>query len=229
MNPIIEKLQNSQLVWRGFEHAIKEDLISTNYPLLDQKLKGGLPQKGVIEIKTLNGIGEIRVLAQYLHQQHKTGLIFFIAPPAMISSEFFSSIDIDINQIYVITPATDIEALWCAELCLKSESCACVLLWQHSATIHQTKRLSLATEQGKSSLFFFRPYSTSLASLPAQLSLCFTAHPLGIAIAIDKYKGGRTSSAFVVSMAKQWPELNGISLLSKDDQLISELSDIQVS
>lgn len=208
MNPILETLQNKQLIWRGFQQAVQPAPIATGYAQLDNNLAGGLPNQGVVEIKTLNGIGEIRVFAHYLAQVQKQGLIIFVAPPALVASEFLLSIGLDISQVYILTPENESDALWCVEHCLKSGCCKSILLW-HTAHIalHQIKRLMLAAEKGQSCLLLYRPLSLNSLALPVNMSLRFYPHQQGLEVVIDKCRSRPPLAAFILDMHQQWQAL----------------------
>ncbi|GLX77908.1 recombinase RecA [Thalassotalea insulae] len=227
MNPIIESLTNQRLLWRGFEQKAQPKSIATGYEQLDEKLAGGLPEYGVVEIKSLNGIGEVRLFSRYLLQAQQQGLIVFIAPPALVSSEFLHAIGLDISQVYILTPEHEKDALWCAELCLKSGCCQSVLLWCADIALHQVKRLLLASETGHSCLLLYRPLLKHSLALPVHISMRFIADALGIKVTVDKCRGCAPSSAFIVDMQAHWPEFTVAAEQPRATK--RRIADIQVS
>ncbi|PMH79722.1 translesion DNA synthesis-associated protein ImuA, partial [Vibrio cyclitrophicus] len=159
MHELIKNLQDRQLIWKGLQSTTLGSTTSTGYPQLDKQLDGGFPTHGVIEVESQQGIGELRLLTPYLAQQNSQKLAIFINPPGKIGAEFFSSQRIQLENILVIEPQRDLDALWAAEQCLKSGACHSVLLWGTNLEIHQTKRLQAASETGKCLQFHFKATS----------------------------------------------------------------------
>lgn len=210
MNKIIEKLQAQNKLWLANEHAIlnTSSIISSGYDALDQKLGGGMPDNSVIELQTINGIGELRLLLPYLRAKIiEQKSIVFIAPPAQISSQMLLRQQIPLAQTLIVNSTDSAQSLWSAEQCLKSGCVGGVLLWQNYFSISQVKRLKLAAEQGAASLFILRGQPQLSLSLPVNLCLNLKPHPLGLTIKINKQLGRWPSSAFILDMRQQWPEL----------------------
>ncbi|MCF6434120.1 translesion DNA synthesis-associated protein ImuA [Pseudoalteromonas sp. MMG022] len=206
MSKIIDLLQHRQWVWQGSSQAHQPpERVSTCIPLLDIKLQGGLPKRGMVEVQADNGIGELQIWLPYL-QQHQH-LIVFINPPGCVNAHQFYHLGFEHKQLLVINTGTEIDALWAAEQCLKSSACSVVLLWQSALSIAQAKRLQLASEQGGCTLFLYRPRCEQKFSLPVVLCLQLTGHPHGIAVQIKKQRGGWPQKSFMLSLADYWPQL----------------------
>lgn len=203
----VELLTRSGMVWQGYQTQVERSCCPTQYAMLNEELAGGIPTNGVIEVRTLAGIGELRLIFPYLAQRQTSGMIVFIAPPTFLNAESLRFSGLNLTNTLVID-ANDKDALWCAEQCLKSGSCASVILWQATIETHQVRRLTLACEQGNASLFIYRPQQTdNLFSLPAKLALKLAPHEQGLEIEITKKRGGRPSQPFVLNMQALWPDL----------------------
>jgi protein ImuA len=61
MNEIINVLQRRNLVWHGSAQKKRLTRAASDYPELDDKLAGGFPEHGVVDICASQGIGEIRL------------------------------------------------------------------------------------------------------------------------------------------------------------------------
>lgn len=205
MHNLIDFLQRKNLVWQGTDRMVTGERHPSGFPLLDEKLAGGFPRHSLIEIRSLTGIGEIRLL-QPLMKEH-SGLKVFIQPPAMINAEFLHHNGIDLNTILFINPKEASEGLWAAEQCLQSGSCDQVFLWQQHLSIKQVKRLQLASEMGDCLPFIFRNHQTYLSSLPVALILELSAHKLGMEIRIIKNRGSWPTEGFLLNMSQRWPDL----------------------
>ncbi|MEZ8291764.1 translesion DNA synthesis-associated protein ImuA [Vibrio sp. 10N.237.312.B06] len=207
MHELIKNLQDRQLIWTGLQSTTQGSTTSTGYPQLDKQLDGGFPTHGVIEVESQQGIGELRLLTPYLAQQNSQKLAIFINPPGKICAEFFSSQGIELDNILVIEPQRDLDALWAAEQCLKSGACHSVLLWGADLEIHQTKRLQAASETGKCLQFHFKATSHNQLSLPVSLSMKLSFHIQGLKVEVTKRKGSWSYGSFILDMNQNWPLL----------------------
>ncbi|UPR29593.1 translesion DNA synthesis-associated protein ImuA [Vibrio crassostreae] len=207
MHELIKNLQDRQLIWKGLQSTTQGSTTSTGYPHLDKQLDGGFPTHGVIEVESQQGIGELRLLTPYLSQQNSQKLAIFINPPGKICAEFFSGQGIELENILVIQPQHDLDALWAAEQCLKSGACHSVLLWGADLEIHQTKRLQAASETGKCLQFHFKATSHNQLSLPVSLSMKLSSHAQGLKVEVTKRKGSWSYGSFILDMTHNWPLL----------------------
>ncbi|MCW4439674.1 translesion DNA synthesis-associated protein ImuA [Vibrio splendidus] len=207
MHELIKNLQDRQLIWTGLQSTTQGSTTSTGYSQLDKQLDGGFPTYGVIEVESQQGIGELRLLTPYLAQQNSQKLAIFINPPGKICAEFFSSQGIELENILIIQPQRDLDALWAAEQCLKSGACHSVLLWGADLEIHQTKRLQAASETGKCLQFHFKATSHNQLSLPVSLSMKLSSHAQGLKVEVTKRKGSWSYGSFILDMSQNWPLL----------------------
>ena len=207
MHELIKNLQDRQLIWTGLQSTTQGSTTSTGYSQLDKQLDGGFPTHGVIEVESQQGIGELRLLTPCLAQQNSQKLAIFINPPGKICAEFFSSQGIELENILVIQPQRDLDALWAAEQCLKSGACHSVLLWGADLEIHQTKRLQAASETGKCLQFHFKASSHNQLSLPVSLSMKLSSHAQGLKVEVTKRKGSWSYGSFILDMSQNWPLL----------------------
>ncbi|MCC5515848.1 translesion DNA synthesis-associated protein ImuA [Vibrio splendidus] len=207
MHELIKNLQDRQLIWTGLQSTTQGSTTSTGYSQLDKQLDGGFPTYGVIEVESQQGIGELRLLTPYLAQQNSQKLAIFINPPGKICAEFFSSQGIELENILIIQPQRDLDALWAAEQCLKSGACHSVFLWGADLEIHQTKRLQAASETGKCLQFHFKATSHNQLSLPVSLSMKLSSHAQGLKVEVTKRKGSWSYGSFILDMSQNWPLL----------------------
>ncbi len=205
----LEELTRRRLVWRGGA-SLKVDSRATGIELLDQKLGGGLPASGVIDVQSLQGIGELRLLLPLLaqpeiQQQEQPRLCSFVAPPAQLNAEALTGLGLPVARTLIIKSQKPSEALWAAEQCLKSGACRAVLLWHKSMSLPQARRLQLASQEGRAQLFLMR--ETNAEPLPVSLSLRLSAQARGLNISIPKRRGGWPVAEFFLDMQSLWPQL----------------------
>lgn len=208
MYELIEHLKNKQWVWQGSYHQTTQEFFSTGFRLLDEKLQGGFPKQGVVEVDSPSGIGELRLLMPHLRQNQQQRLNVFIQPPGYLCAEQLESEGLDRNHILFINPKTEREALWAAEQCLKSGACDNVLLWHSELEVHQARRLQVASETGRCLQFLFKAQRKHVFSLPVSLSLRLQPHEQGLEISITKRRGGWPHSSFILDMSERWPSLS---------------------
>jgi cell division inhibitor SulA len=210
MNDTLETLTRHRLIWRGRDGDTPQAMAASGQKLLDERLGGGFPAEGVIDVHSPRGIGELRLLLPRLAQpesgQQTSRLWVFIAPPAAVNAESLAAAGLDLSRVLVVRPATAGEALWAAEQSLKSGCCRAVMLWQQAVKTHQAQRLQLAAREGRANLWLFRDNRVT-APLPVSLNLQLSAHPRGLVVTVPKRRGGWPVPAFVLDMRADWPEL----------------------
>lgn len=207
MYELIEHLKQKQWLWQGNQTPEALDHHPTGFPILDEKLEGGFPKHGVVELQTAQGIGELRLLLPHLQKTSHDRLSVLVDPPGYLSAEHLVDQGIDPNKVLLIYPKNSNEALWTTEQCLKSGACSNVLLWQSELEVHQARRLQVASETGDCLAFLYKGEQKSLFSLPVSLSMTLAPHRLGLEITITKRKGGWPHKSFVLEMGTRWPSL----------------------
>lgn len=207
MYELIEHLKKKQWLWSGIQTPEHHDYYSTGYELLDQKLEGGFPKYGVVELQSETSIGELRLVLPHLKNTSQDRLSVFIQAPGYLCAEQLHHLGLDTNKALMISPRNPHQALWAAEQCLRSGACSNVLLWHPELEVHQARRLQVASERGNCLHFVFKSVAKSLFSLPVSLSMTLLPHPLGIEVTITKRKGGWPQGSFVIDMSASWPSL----------------------
>ncbi len=207
MNEIIELLQRKSLVWHAKEKKQINDATPSGYIELDNKLQGGVPNVGVVEVSSAIGIGELRLMLPSIKQQAQNRITVFIYPPGFINAEHMHDQGFDLENILIISPSSTKEALWAAEQCLKSGACGAVLLWNQPLEVHQVRRFQVAAEKGNCLQLLLKSMQTNALSLPVSLSMQLSPHPHGLEVSIPKRRGGWPLAEFVVDMSFCWPSL----------------------
>jgi len=208
MNSILTQLYDNHQIWRGNNHDTLLEVQTTGYPSLDAYLCGGFPDNSVIELQSLNGIGELRLIMPYLAKKTAAEKrLIFISPPSTLSSQMLHSNQINPAHIVVLADVATNDALWSAEQCLKSGCVGVVVLWHQLFSSAQVKRLKLAAQQGHASLIIIRQKSALSLSLAVPLCLSISPDTLGLRIAIIKQLGHWPKAPFTLDMRRDWPDL----------------------
>ena len=206
MNALLQQLQNRQLIWQASQtEAPYEHCQSTGFAALDKLLGGGWPQHTVIELQSHGACAEVQLIDKALDGSGSELLQIWINPPAKLCAEYLLQQKRSLHQVLQLQAPRSADALWAAELCLKSGSCADVLLWQHQLNLTQLKRLQLAATQGQSQLYLFRPALAEQQLLPWALSLQLLPVSAGLQIRILKRKGGWQQQELLLPWAELYP------------------------
>ena len=206
MNALLQQLQNRQLIWQASQtEAPYEHCQSTGFAALDKLLGGGWPQHTVIELQSHGACAELQLIDKALDGSGSELLQIWINPPAQLCAEYLLQQQRPLHQVLQLQAPRSADALWAAELCLKSGSCADVLLWQHQLNLTQLKRLQLAASQGQSQLYLFRPALAEQQLLPWALSLQLLPVSAGLQIRILKRKGGWQQQELLLPWAELYP------------------------
>lgn len=209
MNPILHELETKQWIWSAATTKHKEaqkTRLETGYSALDQALLGGFPSAGMIHVSSHLGCGELRLMLEVLQKRtSKTGdkLWVFIAPPFQLNAEFLLSENIRLEQLVLVQPDSDEEALWSAEQCAKSGVCEGVFIWQKKMLHMHIRKLELAALYGQSHCFWFDNSEHVGSNLPLSLSLSLTRENDALFVKINKQKVGWAQPSVRVKMPFQ--------------------------
>ena len=186
-----------QGVWRGgeFERAPRIAL-PTGVAALDRELPGGgWPTAALSEVLHDGaGIGEVSLLAGALALAAKDErLIAWIDPPHLPYAPAIAQSCIPLERCLVIRPLTHEDALWSAELALRSGACGAVLFWpeRQSRNLDYAwlRRLQMAAEAGKAMAVLFRSTTALTLATPAHLRILLGSEEGALALRIPKRRG----------------------------------------
>jgi len=166
-----EALLQHPSLWRGRGIAP-----ATGYPTghaaLDAVLPGGgWPRRGLVEILTGGGCGELSLwtpLLRQLTQMPAARCCTFIAPPFEPFVPAWQAHGIRLDRLLVVR-ATD--PLWALEQSLLSGACAVSFAWPQVAGMTALRRLALATERGGSLGVLIRPLRAATEHSAAALRI----------------------------------------------------------
>lgn len=191
----LDSLLDQRRVWRGQPAAPLPGLQPTGHARLDAALPmGGWPEAALSEILHAGeGVGELRLLWPTLARLSAAGeRVVLVAPPHLPYPQAWLAAGVDLRNLVMIE-AQGREALWAAEQCLRSGSCAAVLCWPQQADDRALRRLQVAAEAGQSLAFAYRPLREALNPSPAALRLVLEAKPAQLRIL--KCRGGLPPAA----------------------------------
>ena len=104
------------------------------------------------------------------------GRVVLVAPPFIPYAPAWQAAGVDLRWLaQVEAPAA--EALWAAEQCLRSGSCAAVLCWPGRADDRALRRLQVAAETGQALAFVCRGQQALHNPSPAALRIAIDTRP----------------------------------------------------
>ncbi len=200
MSDALDKLLQSQRLWRGQAHGQAWQGLATGYPRLDEHLPGGgWPKQALTEILLEHyGSGELKLLMPALARLsrggdtgHDAGWLVWVAPPFQPYPPALAQWGINLSRVLIVKPRQVDEVLWAAEQALTSGNCVAVLLWSAALDHAATRRLQLAAEQGNSWAVAFRPAQQRAQHSAAALRIALHDGTQGTDIHILKNRGGQ--------------------------------------
>ncbi|WP_394208921.1 translesion DNA synthesis-associated protein ImuA [Enterovibrio calviensis] len=161
----------------------------SGHAIIDEKLDGGWPESGVVELQLpCFGIGELRLALPAIARGMKDSeLILFATPPGELNPLALCQADLDLDKV-IILDASLPSTLWCVEQALKSGCCRTAVLWGKSLSVTQARRLQLAAAENDCLLFMFT-HQKSTQGLPVSCRLSVTPSADGLTINVVKRRG----------------------------------------
>jgi hypothetical protein len=175
--------------------------LATGFRELDAALPGGgWPAAAITELMPeAAGIGELSLLLPALATLAARGrYLAWVAPPYVPYAPALARSGIPLERLLLIRTADDDTALWAAEQLLRCAHIGAVLAWPLTLDERRVRRLQLAAETGGGCGMLYRPPRAALTHSPAALRLRLTATRAGLAVHIQKSRGGAKTHAVVV-------------------------------
>ena len=191
----LDTLFNAGRVWKGRPSAPVASPQPTGHAALDAALpSGGWPEAALTEILiAAQGVGELQLVWPTLARLSVAGeRIVLVAPPYVPYPQAWQNAGVDVRQLSVIQ-ASERDALWAAEQCLRSGSCGAVLCWPQQADDRALRRLQVAAETGQTLAFAYRSLAEAINPSPASLRIAVDAHPAQLRVL--KCRGGLAQAA----------------------------------
>jgi len=176
----------------------------SGFPELDASLPGGgWPIGAIAELMSdAIGIGELSLLVPVLSRLARAGrYIAWIAPPYLPYAPALAQRGLPLERMLLIHTRSLQESLWAAEQALRCPAVGAVLGWPAYSIDKNVRRLQLAAEAGGSLGILYRPPEAARESSPAALRLRLHSAPDGLAVEIQKSRGGRAGLKLRVGVA----------------------------
>ena len=194
--------------WRGDAWRVQP----TGFAALDAHLPGGgWPTGAIAELMPeLAGIGELRLVAPALVAlAHAGRYIAWIAPPLLPYAPGLTGAGLPLERVLLIRTRDLKESLWATEQTLRCPLFGAVLGWPAAITDRNVRRLQLAAEAGGSLGILYRPPQAARELSPAALRLRLSPLVDGLAVEIQKVRGGRAGTQLRLSLPSGHPQPRG--------------------
>ncbi|MCO6055063.1 translesion DNA synthesis-associated protein ImuA [Pseudomonas sp. MOB-449] len=192
----LDALLNERRVWKGQSSGLPGGSDQpTGLDALDRALPGGgWPESALSEILVpAAGLGELRLLWPTLARLTACAeRVVLVAPPYIPYPQAWQAAGVDLRWLTLVE-ASDRDALWAAEQCLRSGSCGAVLCWPQRADDRALRRLQVAAETGQTLAFASRPLEAALNPSPAALRIVIDSWPAQLRVL--KCRGGMPPGA----------------------------------
>lgn len=175
----LDALLQQRRVWKGGADITAAPAQPTGHAQLDAVLPGGgWPEAALSELLLAHpGSGELQLLWPTLARLTRAReRVVLVAPPFIPFAPAWLQAGVDLRWL-VLVQASEKEALWAAEQCLRSGSCAAVLCWPQRINDRGLRRLQLAAATGESLGFACRSLREADNPSPAALRLALDAWP----------------------------------------------------
>lgn len=144
----LSALLDARRIWKGQSAVPAGASLPTGHARLDALLPGGgWPEHALSEIlHARDGVGELQLLmptlARLTQAQRR---VVLVGAPYVPYPQAWLAAAVDLRHL-VLLQASGRDALWAAEQCLRSGSCAAVLCWPQQADDRALRRLQVAAE-----------------------------------------------------------------------------------
>ncbi|MDZ4016833.1 translesion DNA synthesis-associated protein ImuA [Pseudomonas sichuanensis] len=176
----LDRLLDQRQVWRGRQAQARPiGLQPSGHAALDARLpEGGWPAAALSELLLASpGVGELQLLWPTLARLTAASeRVVLVAPPFIPYAPAWQAAGVDLRWLVQVDSERD-DALWAAEQCLRSGSCAAVLCWPERADDKALRRLQVAAETGNALAFACRPQQAALNPSPAALRIAIDTRP----------------------------------------------------
>jgi cell division inhibitor SulA/protein ImuA len=196
--------QLARLCRNGDSSRAQRPAAPSGFPELDANLPGGgWPIGAIAELMSdATGIGELSLLMPVLSRLARAGrYIAWIAPPYLPYGPALAQRGLPLERVLLIQTRSLQESLWAAEQALRCPAIGAVLGWPAYIVDRNVRRLQLAAEAGGSLGILYRPPEAARESSPAALRLRLHAAPEGLAVEIQKSRGGAAGLMLRVGIA----------------------------
>jgi protein ImuA len=193
----IPDIDSHPLLWRGTQVSHRLETHATGHAALDGLLPGsGWPAGAVTElVNDAAGCGEISLLLPTLARLSQEGhWLTMIDPPWIPYPSALHGRGLALEKLLLIRTKNRSESLWACEQVVRGISGGAMLAWPVTLSFGELRRLQLAAQQTRKTVFLFRKQAAANVSSPAALRLQLKPDDGDLIIRVLKCRGQRPGS-----------------------------------
>jgi protein ImuA len=186
---------------RGGE-STDRTVVRTGWPALDGLLpRGGIRRGSLVELLAHGSGSGAETLAAMLTRavSHHPGVVVVVDQAGEFYPPALAAWDVSYEQLVVVRPANDADALWAADQALRSRAASIVWLWRDRLAAHDFRRLQLSAEEGGAVGLLLRPAARARQPTWAEVQLAVEPRPSTrdrrLRIELTRCRGGTPGSA----------------------------------
>lgn len=184
-------------LWRGNQVLHHVKALSSGHLALDDALPGnGWPMGAVTElVNDTAGCGELSLLLPVLARlSQKKHWIVLVDPPWIPYPSALHDRGLALEKLLLVRTQNRKESLWACEQIVRGISGGAMLAWPDTISFSETRRLQLAAEGTRKTVFLFRDRKAADASSPAALRLQLKPDDGDLQVRVLKCRGQRQTS-----------------------------------
>jgi len=210
-------------VWRGSSQVfVAQQGIDTGFAPLNQALlHKGWPEASLIECAQSVFSAHWFLVAHAIKHilQQRSGVVALLNPPNVPYAPGLLSMDLDTNQLIVVTVKSKADFVACFVELSRSSGCSAVLAWQpkQKLSYSELRKCQLATTEQAGLYFLFRHSVSLQQSSPAALKISSTLAANSLNITLEKQRGGFTGQTINLPLPETlFRESDYVNLLSEE-------------
>ena len=193
----MKSIDSHPLLWRGTQVSHRVDTQTTGHAALDRVLPGsGWPTGAVTElVNDTAGCGEISLLLPVLARLSQAGhWVTMVDPPWIPYPSALYGRGLALEKLLLIHTQIRCESLWACEQVVRGISGGAMLAWPDALSFGKIRRLQLAAQSTRKTVFLFRKQEAANTSSPAALRLQLTPDNGDLQVRVLKCRGQRPVS-----------------------------------
>lgn len=198
-------LADHPLLWRGRQLAHRIRTLGTGHERLDAALPGnGWPQGAVTElVHGVAGCGELGlVLPALARLSQQDRWIAMVDPPWIPYPPALHGHGLLLDKLLLIRTQTRQESLWACEQVVCGLTGGALLAWPDELSFAELRRLQIAADATRQSVFLFRNEAAAGNPSPAALRLRLKADEADLRVSVLKCRGQRPVSDIRISQSE---------------------------
>jgi hypothetical protein len=196
-DPAATPLGNHPLLWRGRQAPGRTRALGTGHARLNAALPGhGWPQGAITEIiHATTGCGELSLLLPALVGLGREGRwVTMVDPPWIPCPAALHGRGLPLDKLLLVKTKNRRESLWACEQVVRGLPGGALLAWPTQPSFGELRRLQLAANDTRHSVFLFRGESAAAAPSPAALRLRLAPGDDELQLSVLKCRGQRPTT-----------------------------------